>query len=162
MRWIMMDGTSSAWSPPHCFPSRATLCLQWATQTIRVRFACTRHINMPRCLDFYILTLYSFHFAFANIWWFVRPLLRIFILLVKPFPHTSLYRFINRKKVLKKGKQIQDQLENNIFAFDTAFAFTSDAWRKSGKWPPLLKNLENMFTCVKHYNNRYVPHIFRF
>jgi hypothetical protein len=74
---------------------------------------------------------------------------------VKPFPDTSLYQFIDRKKVLKKGKQIQERLENSIFAFDAAFAYTSDKWRKDGKWPPLLKILENMFSSVKHYNNRY-------
>jgi len=38
---------------------------------------------------------------------------------VKPFPDISLYQFIDRKKVAKKGKQIQERLENSIFAFES-------------------------------------------
>ena len=62
------------------------------------------------------------------------PLFKYVILLVKPFPYTSLYQFIDRKKLLKKEKQIQERLENSIFVFDFVFAYyTSDAWRESGK-----------------------------
>ena len=67
---------------------------------------------------------------------------------MKPFLDISLYQFIDRKKVAKKGKQIQERLENNIFAFESAFAYTSDQWRKSGNWPTILKNLESMFTSI--------------
>ncbi len=61
------------------------------------------------------------------------PLFKHFILLVKPLPYTIVYQIIDRKKLLKKVKQIQERLEKSIFAFDYAFAYTSDAWRKKGK-----------------------------
>jgi hypothetical protein len=83
-----------------------------------------------------------------------------FVFLVKPFPDISLYQFIDRKAVGKKGKQIQERLENSILAFESAFAYTSDPWRKSGNWPKLLINLENMSRSVKHYNNRYALFVF--
>ena len=75
------------------------------------------------------------------------------MLVVKPFPAAELYQFIDRKLEGTKGKRIQQRLEYNIKGFHDAFTNT-ERWRKTGNWPSVLGQLEDLHRSVDRYYAR--------